>query len=59
MKKDKDLKFLIKVIRILHSKISNLESELEEAEQKNDSYWRMIKLQGTILDKKLIKVRKK
>ncbi len=59
MKKDKDLKFLIKVIRILESKISNLESKLEEKEQENDSLWSMVKLLEKILDKELVKVRKK
>ena len=59
MKEDKDLKFLIKVIRILESKISNLESKLEEKEQENDSLWKMVKLLEKILDKELVKVRKK
>jgi len=56
MKEDKDLKFLIKVIRILHSKISNLESKLEEAEEENEILLKIINNSEKIF-KKLIEVR--
>lgn len=56
MKEDKDLKFLIKVIRILESKISNLESKLEEAEEENEILLKIINNSEKIF-KKLIEVR--
>jgi len=57
MKEDKDFKFLIKNIRILNSKISNLESKLEEAEEENEILLKIINHSEKLLNKKLIKVR--
>jgi len=56
MKEDKDFKFLIKNIRILNSKISNLESKLEEAEEENEILLKIINNSEKIF-KKLIEVR--